>query len=762
MKKAPLKHRCSSTAKRRTAGKTWKRIFIKTVFLACILFPRVLSGENTLTIKRETRHFHNLEGIKQEQDHNARQASSKIPKTPSKTKGNAQKNPSKPFPKDSTSRQILSEPTQMQMEDWLESRIEDLLEVTGEEASLPSEDWEELLFERQTYRENPLNLNTANAEELRRLQLLDEWQIQALLHYRESYGRIVHWNELTDFVPGFSAESLALLQAFFFLGPESDALEADNLLKKGKHQILARYNRRLKPSKAFREGKYAGSPDNYYLRYLFNAQNRIRIGFSAQQDAGEAFGRQGFDFYAGYMALSQIGTLQNLVIGTYRANWGFGLHIGSGGGFYGGTQADLMLASGQGIRPFASGAEYGFLQGAAAEFRLSTSWKTGLLYSGRKRDGRFRLESPSGSRHPASILDQITSLPQNGYHRTETEIAGKQSLREQLWAWKLEKDFRTARIGLVLSTGTLGGIGNPELKLGNGNRTPLSHASAHRESAASLYYQWLIGRLHLYGEASMNFRRDYAFLQGVQWKPSENFALAARYTHYSPTYFVLYGDCPLSRPMTNPKEGKQKQRFEWQMLALLPKGLRLELDGDLGIERKALALPVQTYSLAGKLAYSRSSLDAYLQFSYGKSLSRQGHSFRADFSYLLPLGFFGESRVECRNFTDGLLLMQDFGYATPDNRLKFRFRLAVFQTKDYMSRIYAYEHDVLYGSSISALYGKGLRFAFNCRYEAFRWLILELKYAHTLQDGVQKMGSGDNETEGYLLPEIKLQVRLKF
>ena len=660
---------------------------------------------------------------------------------------------------DSASRMPLLAPGQT--EDWFESRMEEMQEQSGDGSLGPAEDWEELLLERQAYKDNPLNLNTAKTEDLRRLQILDEWQIQALLHYRESYGRIVHWNELADFVPGFSTRTAALLQTCFFLGPESDASEASDLLKRGKHQILARYSRRLKQNKAFRERKYAGTPDSYYLRYLFNAQNRIRIGFSAQQDAGEPFGRQGFDFYAGYLSLSRIGALQNLVIGTFRADWGFGLHLGSGSGFYGGTQADLMLASGQGVRPFASGAEYGFLQGAAAEFRVGGSWETGLLYSSRKRDGRFH---PAGDMDSSGIpiLDLIASLPQSGYHRTPAEIAGKRSLREQIWAWKIEKDFRSARIGLILSTGTLGGTYNPERKLSNGSHRTVSQASAHRESAASLYYQWLIGRLHLYGEASMNFRPAYAFLQGVQWKPSENFALAARYTHYSPLYFVLYGDCPLSRPMTAPKEGKQKQRFEWQMLALLPKGLRLELDGDLGIERKALALPVQSYSLAGKLAYSRSSLDAYLQFSYGKSLSRQGHSIRADFSYLLPLGFFGESRVECRNFTDGLLLMQDFGYTIPDNRLKIRFRLAVFQTKDYMSRIYAYEHDVLYGSSISALYGKGLRFAFNCRYEAFRWLILELKYAHTLQDGVQKTGSGDNETEGYLLPEIKIQARVRF
>ena len=179
MKKAPLKHRCSSTAQRRTAGKIWERIFLKTIFIACILFPCVLSGENALVIKRE-------------QGRNTRQTTSK---TPSTKKAYAQKNSSKPPPKDSTNWQIPSEPSQTQMEDWVESRMEKLFENAGEEASLPAEDWEELLFERQAYRENPLNLNTVNAEELRRLQLLDEWQIQALLHYRESYGRIVHWNE---------------------------------------------------------------------------------------------------------------------------------------------------------------------------------------------------------------------------------------------------------------------------------------------------------------------------------------------------------------------------------------------------------------------------------------------------------------------------------------------------------------------------------------------------------------------------------------
>ncbi|MDE5544493.1 MAG: hypothetical protein K2I83_03690, partial [Bacteroidales bacterium] len=39
-------------------------------------------------------------------------------------------------------------------------------------------------------REQPLCLNECDAEDLRQLGILNAWQIESLLHYRQSYGAI--------------------------------------------------------------------------------------------------------------------------------------------------------------------------------------------------------------------------------------------------------------------------------------------------------------------------------------------------------------------------------------------------------------------------------------------------------------------------------------------------------------------------------------------------------------------------------------------
>lgn len=706
------------------------------------------------------------------------------------------------------------------VEEAWENQLETRMERLDEAGIIPGEDWEETLSERSYYQDNPLNLNSVTADDLRKLRILDEWQIQALLHYRESYGQIVHWKEISDFVPGFNDHTTRLLQPYLYLGPETERLSLSGLLKQGKHQVLSRYARSLNAGKAFREGKYAGPPDAWYFRYLFNARNHIRIGFAAQQDPGEAFGPYGFDFYSGYLALNQIGPLRQFVAGTYRIDWGWGLHLHSGGSFYGGVQPGLMASVGTGIRPFASGAEYGFLQGAAAEFQLPRNWEAGILYSNRKRDGRFEfpssLSSPdaqesgsgeSGSPVPATgqipgLLEMVSSLPQTGYHRTTTEQAGKHKLREEIWGLHVGKSWKQARMGINFSAGKLGGTYNPGMKTGQQARSLLPLGQVYMEMAVSAHYQVLLKSLHLYGEAALrpwtqgleppcqrpgvpespsgslpatnrteqpgsngkhqskNFA--YAVLQGLQWKPSESFSLAARYTYYSPTWYLLYGSMPLSFPAASAKQGRQRQEFEWQALALLPHSFSIETQAYLQAGRNTQGLVSLNYSLSGKLAYAKRDFELYLQCRYGESQTRQGLSLRLNFAYQLPAGFFGESRMESWNFKQGILLMQDFGFALPGNRFKIRFRAALFHTQDYASRIYAYEHDVLYASSVTALYGRGIRLALNLRYQACRWFVLECKYAHTLQDGVRKTGSGDNERTGFLVPEIKIQARFKF
>ena len=618
------------------------------------------------------------------------------------------------------------------------------------------EAYEEALAEWQQYADNPVNLNTAQAEDLQKLGILDPWQIKALLQYRDSYGKIVRLEELSENVAGFDARTLKLLAPFVCLESDNNQVlpPLHKIIGKGKHQLLARYNRQIKASKAFTEHKYAGTPDNLYLRYTFDFKDRILLGFAAKQGAGEAFGKQGFDFYSGYLSLKSFGILKNLSVGTYKADFGYGLNIHSPAGFFG-SETGLISGGGRGIRPYASGAEYGFLQGAAVQLQLAPSWQASLFYSFNKHDASLLSDSVADA---ADFWDYIKSFPETGYHRTASEIANKDAVNRQVFGMAVEKDFTRARIGFLASGYLLGGTYTPEHR----TETPLfySQVKPARGGNFSAYYQYLSRHFHFYGEAAISHRAQTAVLQGIQYKPAETFALDMRYTWQSAGYYAAYASIGNKRPPRPAVSGTAKHLFSWQGRVLLPADFRFEFSGTESIEKKNAGMPIHSETFTGYLYYEPRRITAYLRFRFERTKTRNGNSIRLNAAYQASNGFFGESRIELRNFSKGILLLQDAGYNAPKGGLRLRLRIALFHTQGYDSRIYAYEHDILYAASSPALYGKGMRF-FILLSKSWGSFTAELKYAHTLMDGVQSIGSGDNTVKGFLKPEIKVQLRFK-
>lgn len=616
--------------------------------------------------------------------------------------------------------------------------------------------------ELQYYIDHPLNLNAAESDQLRRLHILDEWQIEALLHYRNSYGNIVRLEELSENVRGFSAHTLALLRPFVCLGEkESGKMPGlKQIAQTGKHLAMIRYGRVPIPTKAYTEHKYAGSPDRYLLQYTFNFQNKIRWGFAAKKDAGEAFNRHGFDSYAGYIAFRK-GAIKNFVAGTYRIDWGFGLNVHTAGSFYGELSPDMLTGNGQGIRPYASGAEYGYLQGIATEIKLPRSWQTGLFYSTCKHDANL-LSLPQDADEDTDIFHYIRSYPETGHHRTLSEITGKQAVRQQIYGLNLEKAFSSARIGIILSGYTIGGLYTPELRRTTFAPPVFSMVKPSHGADFSFYYRWLVRQFHVYGEAALSHTAAPSFLQGLQWKPSELFAISARYGYYAAGYYAAYAAVLNRRPPDRLHPGTEKHEFSWQGKLLLPAGFSLEASGKESLERqnKGFFLITSRYSL--NLLFFKRPFNGYLRFQGGHAKSRKGYSLRFNLAYRLPAGFSGESRLEMRNFTKGILLLQDLAYTTTSGGFQCRLRMALFHTLGYENRIYAYEHDVRYTASSPALYGKGVRFCVLLKGALPKGFTLEFKYAHTLLDGVQTNGSGDNLMQGFLKPEIKAQLRYKF
>ena len=124
----------------------------------------------------------------------------------------------------------------------LEMFVRDLFKT--QESNIPYEDLYESLF--QFYRQ-PLNVNTASADELRSLFLLNEAQIQNLLRYIEKEGKLLTMYELQR-IDGFEEADIRKLLPFADLGSDETKRNNKNIFQRMKderdnHYFLLRQKR---------------------------------------------------------------------------------------------------------------------------------------------------------------------------------------------------------------------------------------------------------------------------------------------------------------------------------------------------------------------------------------------------------------------------------------------------------------------------------------------------------------------------------------
>lgn len=114
---------------------------------------------------------------------------------------------------------------------------------------------------------------------------------------------------------------------------------------------------------------------------------------------------------------------------------------------------------------------------------------------------------------------------------------------------------------------------------------------------------------------------------------------------------------------------------------------------------------------------------------------------------------------ELDNRSEGYMIFQDMSWKGLRNKLNLNVRASYFNTRDYDSRIYSYESDVLYASSFPMYYDKGIRTYLNARYRLFKSTDIWFRYALTQYFNRENVGSGLDLIEGNKKTDIKLQVR---
>ncbi|MFZ4414757.1 MAG: hypothetical protein ACOYOV_16855 [Bacteroidales bacterium] len=676
--------------------------------------------------------------------------------------------------------QIVEKPIQLN-EKNVEEKIENIAENTDAEL-----DYTELVETMNYFKENPININNSNADELKKLLLINDIQINNLLNYIANTGELVSVYEL-QFINGFSSTLIFRILPYIVVEKADRKLNLNlkDVLKYGRHRIISRYQITPEEQTAYTEisdsllalnpnQRYLGNAAKIFCRYAFNYRDVIKFGITADKDPGEEFfkgsQKNGFDFYSAYLGIKNIGIIKSLVIGDFQAQFGQGLCLWTGLSMGKSSNAIDVKKYAQGIKPYASANESGFMRGIGTTIAIK-NFEISLFYSSKKTDANI-----GGLDSLTQENLYITSLQETGYHRTPAELADKNSLKETMFGSNITYKNMNFKIGATAYRT----IFNPELKKEVALYNQFEF-QGNENTNYGLHYNYLAFPFNFFGEFAASQNGGLACMSGLQASLDPRFSFSMIYRNYQKEYqnlkSIAFGE--------NSGNANETGIFMGVELGLTPKftvsaytdlfsfpWLKYRTDAPsygneyfikLNFEpSRKLEMYVQ-YRIKEKPINTASALIIkYLDLTKKQNL-------RFNISYMASENISLKNRIEFTHYQigkdyihNGFLIYQDISYQLMKFPIRFSARYALFDTDTYEERLYAFETDVLYAYSIPAYYYKGSRFYWMLKYDVNKNVDLWLRYAVSYYSGKRTIGSGLDEIQGSSKSDIKVQLMIHF
>lgn len=668
---------------------------------------------------------------------------------------------------------VFCQPAKSQdLNDEKDKEIELIIESLAE-----SDDGEEdnplILDDLTKYSENPLNINTASAEELERLNIIDFSQIQNLLAYRKKYGNILSSYELSA-VEGLTPEIIKALEPFvsFIQHPDTVGFKAGKVFQK----FMIRGKTSFPTAKGYsstannKSAAYPGIPAGLYSRYNFEIPGKIEAGFITDHDAGEEFfkgsNKYGFDYYSGFISWQSKSFIHQIIVGDYYLRFGQGLNFWTGSGIGKSSSVMNILKSGQGIRPYTSTDENLFFRGIATVLGKG-ALKLMLFYSNKMRDANLTVDKVSGATN-------FTSLKTGGYHRTGSEIEDEKILPEQgagayselrLNKFRLGAQFSYQHFGLNMTTGTAA--------------YKSKSFSGDENINVGIDYQLALRRIQLFGEAGMSMNLKPAIVQGLIWHAHPQLSLSLYYRYFDPGFHTFYGNA-LSEGSECRNESGLYTSLEINPLPKVKVSCYADFYHFPWLTYSTLApssgsdfmVQVDFSSIKNLVIYLKGKFETRSQKSSVASgnpsdYDETTNKLRLNCEWRVTDKLMFKNRIEYSGYAyhnlteNGYLIYQDFVYS-PFQKLDLWVRYAWFHTDGYNSRIYTYENDLLYGFAIPEFHGKGNRIYLNLKWKPSQNITTYFKVGRTTHAGADAWGSGNDMTMGNSRTEVRAEVCFRF
>lgn len=690
-----------------------------------------------------------------------------------------------------------NDPRYEQLNSLLTEQIERLAEDGDDDI-----DFEELINEYIFISENPVNINDdKDIERLAELRIIDPIQIESIKNYRQRYGDIVIIDELM-MIDGIDERTAALLMPIVSLKSDAggEKVTAKKMRLYGKHQLTALYGQVLEKQQGYDDpndsillasnnSRYLGGPQHIMLRYSYNYRNKIRIGFVAEKDPGEAMllGRYsdtiisligkhrnyGFDFYGFHAYINDFGIVRDAAIGDYQLTFGQGLTLWNGMS-YGkiGTGSSTMKQA-KGLRPKTSAAETGFMRGAATTLHYKGANLT-AFYSFRMIDSNLEATNDTIDDDDERYA---TSLLETGYHRTIGELQDRNTISQQTFGGHLSYANSHLEVGYTAYHMMLG----TELIL-RPSKYNQFYFQGKSLTVQGIDFKYILSKFAFYGEASMSGTTGFAGIVGMTASPTGYINFTLTYRNYGKKYQNLFSNAFGESSRNQGEEGyyvglqatplpywkisAYADFFNYKWLtsqAYAPSwGQDYYIKTEHRINRKlSLYLLFRSKS---KMKNSSTESYSYFPIPYGKQSVRFNISYQIGDLKLSNKVQYSHYNNGDGDKSNGYFVCQDIAYKPTKFKVPFgiTFRYALFETDDYDSRVYAYENDVLYSFSAPAFYDKGMRIYLLGNVKLFNCLTLYGKIGCTLYSNKDEISSGLSLINANHRTDLKLEAIWKF
>ncbi|MFL5811703.1 MAG: ComEA family DNA-binding protein [Flavisolibacter sp.] len=648
----------------------------------------------------------------------------------------------------------------------IQQQLEARAEAEGEEIQIDGH----LLQQLEYFKKHRININATSAEELQQLRILTDIQILSLLQYEKLTGKLIDVYELQA-VPAFDLASIHKLLPFIEIGEAVSLKQNLEARLQGEHTILLRLSRVVQKAKGYRETSgehYLGDPDHLLFQYRFQYKDLLYFGLTADKDAGEQFfkgaQRNGFDFYSMHVFLRRLGWIKALALGDFTVSLGQGLIQWQAYAMGKSSSTMDIKRTSPVLLPYRSSGENNFNRGLGITIGRNFFEATGFV-SAKKISGHLSDDS----------IESFTTMNSSGLFRTPSEIKWKNNIslfsfggsaRYEKKSLRLSMNFVGHQFGMTLDK----------------SDQPYNYYSFYgkRFINGSVDYSYSFKNFHLFGETASDKHCAFASINGVIISIDRDLDLSFLSRHIPPAFSALAGQAftenstPSNEngfyaglsfrpgPTTDVIANDDFIRFPW-----LKFRMNAPVHGRDYLVQFAYH-PTKQIEVYVRYHFKEKPLNAVTILPIATPESNNTKDLRIQFTDQLNRSISVKGRVEVLWFNSGTTQAQQGFLLFSETSFKIfvkincDLRLQYFESDGYESRLFAYEADVLYSSTVASFFDEGLRYYINTTYKCNKNFSIFLRWSGTMNQNKNHTGSGLDEIDGTKKEEIKVQLLFHF